>query len=74
MNETKPNYPVNVKVPQLYVDIIDFNLKDGRPLRGAGFEGRAHFVREAVKEKLMKLGLLTQEDEERLEEARRSRI
>jgi len=56
-----PTYPVNVKIPQFYVTIIDENLVDGKPLRGAGFNGRAHFVRETVKEKLIQMGVLTEE-------------
>ena len=73
VSQNKANYPVNVKVPQLYVDIIDSNLKVGRPLNRAGFEGRAAFVREAVREKLRTLGLLTEEEERRVVEATRIR-
>ena len=65
------NYPVNVKIPQLYVEIIDRNLKEGMDLRRAGFRNRAQFVREAVKEKLMQLGLLSHEAQKKLEVQKR---
>lgn len=70
MKHKRPTYPVNVKIPQLYVGKIDENLKEGGVLRKARFEGRAHFVREAVKEKLMQLGLLSQEEQRKLEDMR----
>jgi len=65
------NYPINVKIPQLYAEIIDQNLKEGRALRKAGFRSRAQFVREAVKEKLMKLDLLSSELQKKLEAQKR---
>ena len=73
MKHNRPTYPVNVKIPQLYVDRIDENLKEGGVLGKVGFESRAHFVREAVKEKLMQLGLLLQEEQRQLEKMRRRR-
>ena len=71
MSQHRPNYPVNVKIPQLYVDIIDSSLNEGQPLKSAGYKGRAHFVKEAVREKLKSLGLLTWKDEQRLSDALR---
>jgi Arc/MetJ-type ribon-helix-helix transcriptional regulator len=73
MSGSKPTYPVNVKIPQLYVEIVDENLKEGKNLQKLGFKGRAHFVRESVKEKLMELGLLSEEDQEKLEKRKRKR-
>ena len=73
MTSTRPTYPVNVKIPQLYVDKIDENLKEGGVLRKAGFEWRTDFVREAVKEKLMQQGLLSQEEQRKLEKMQRRR-
>lgn len=70
---SRPSYPVDVKVPQLYVDIIDENLKDGRALYKTGFTSRAQFVKEAVREKLMGMGLLSEEDQKKLEAASRQR-
>ena len=64
---------VNVKIPQLYADIIDANLELGKPLRKAGFKGRAHFAQGAVMEKLMQLGLLSTADQKKLEDIRRVR-
>jgi len=64
---------VNVKIPQLYVDIIDANLKSGKPLQDAGFKGRAHFVQGAVMEKLMQLDLLSTADQKKLEDIKGTR-
>jgi len=71
MDEDRPNYPINVKIPKLYVNIIDLNLVEGKSLSKEGFTSRAHFVREAVREKLASLHLMTGEDDMRLEEARK---
>jgi hypothetical protein len=74
MSGSKPTYPVNVKIPQLYVEIIDENLKNGKVvLQKLGFEGRAHFVRESVKEKLMEVGLLSEEEQKKLEKRKGKR-
>ena len=59
---TRPDYPVNVKIPQKYVEIIDKNLIEGKPLSKIGFKGRAHFVRTVVAEKLISLGLLPENE------------
>jgi len=64
---------VNVKIPELYVNIIDKNLEEGKPLQKAGFKGRAHFVQEAVMEKLIQLGLLSQDNQRKLEAYRKAR-
>lgn len=58
---TRPNYPVNVKIPK-YVEIIDKNLTEGKPLYKMGFKGRAHFVRTVVAEKLISIGLLAENE------------
>ncbi len=41
-------YPINVKVPQEYVNLIDENLKTDGVLAKMGLEGRAEVVRHAV--------------------------
>jgi len=64
---------VNVKIPELCVNIIDKNLEDGKSLQKAGFKGRAHFVQEAVIEELIQLGLLSQENQKKLEAVRKAR-
>jgi hypothetical protein len=64
---------VNVKIPELCVNIIDKNLEDGKSLQKAGFRGRAHFVQEVVIEKLIQLGLLSQENQKKLEAVRKAR-
>ena len=63
-----PAYPINVKIPKFYVTIIDENLAEGKPLRRAGYKGRAHFVREAVKEKLIQMEVITREKVRMFEE------
>ncbi len=73
MPDFRLSQSVNVKIPQFYVNIIDENLKDGWLLQKAGFKGRAPFVQEAVKEKLMRSGLLSQEVQERFEAAKAAR-
>lgn len=73
MSHRRAKYPVNVKIPQLYVEIIDENLKEGKILQKAGFKGRAHFVTEIVKEKLIEMGLLSQEDQKKVEKVKRKR-
>jgi len=72
MQDIRASY-VNVKIPQFYVNIIDTNLEKGKPLQKAGFKGRANFVQETVIEKLIQLGLLSQENQKKLEAARRAR-
>jgi Arc/MetJ-type ribon-helix-helix transcriptional regulator len=52
-----PRYPVNVKIPQEYVELIDDALRNGGILSKAGFKGRAHFVRFAVYKVLKEYGI-----------------
>ena len=73
MSIKRLNYAINVKIPRLYVEIIDNNLEGGKALSKAGYHGRAQFVSEAVKEKLFQLGLLTEENQRRLEAERQRR-
>lgn len=73
MQDIRLSSYVNVKIPELYVNIIDKNLEEGKPLQNAGFKGRAHFVQEAVMEKLIQLGLLSQDNQKKLEAARKAR-
>lgn len=51
---------VNVKLPEIFVEIIDQNLDKKKVLGGMGFDRRAHFVQIAVLEKLQKLNLVSQ--------------
>lgn len=71
MNRKRLNYQINVKIPLLYVEIIDENLEENKALWKAEYKARAHFVRETIKEKLMQLGLLTEEAQKELEAKRR---
>jgi len=48
-----PRYPTNVKIPLEYVMLIDENLNQGS-LAKSHFKGRAHVVRTAVYEFLVK--------------------
>ena len=64
MERHKHKYPVNVKIPQFYIDIIDNALNSDGFLYNTGFMSRAHFVSETVKEKLVQLGLLSEENAE----------
>jgi len=73
MQDIRLSSYVNVKIPELYVNIIDKNLEEGKPLQKAGFKGRAHFVQEAVMEKLIQLGLLSQDNQRKLEAYRKAR-
>jgi hypothetical protein len=61
---------INVKIPECLSDIIDENLKPGKALNIAGFQGRAHFAELAVAEKLVNLNLLAQQDLRELSERR----
>jgi hypothetical protein len=51
------SYPVNVKVPDDYIKLIDQNLKSGALLAEKGFKGRAEVVRYAVFEFLVRNGI-----------------
>ena len=51
-----PRYPINVKIPEEYVELIDESLQGGA-LQKSGFNSRAHVVRTAVYELLTKHGL-----------------
>ncbi len=52
-----PRYPTNVKIPEEYVHLIDENLQLGSSLNKSGFKSRAHFVRTAVYEYLLRYGI-----------------
>jgi hypothetical protein len=48
-----PRYPTNVKIPLEYVLLIDENLEQGNLVK-FGYKGRAHVVRTAVYEFLVR--------------------
>lgn len=73
MQRRKAKYPVNVKIPQLYANTNDRGLRQDGFLCKSGFVSRAHFVSEAAKEKLIQLGLLSEEDAEIVVRRRRTR-
>lgn len=70
MQRWKRVYHVNVKIPQTYVAAIDKGLEQGGFLCKSGFVSRAHFVREATREKLIQLGLLSEKDVEKVAKRR----
>jgi hypothetical protein len=64
---------VNVKVPEFLLDIIDENIEDAKVLKKAGYQKRAHFVIDAVVDKLLEFGLLSPKDIEILAEKKARR-